>query len=169
MAYAWLRDFRLRLFKALRELMIIAAFGLAIAYAAALVWGAPVLYALYRLGWLRAASVIVAGARGGTLIAVWFAFNQHGDSLIRVHMPLLGGAALGALVAGITWGAARRDLAECTGHLNSTLADRPRAPCHQSASWRPAAERDAGAIRCTSGDKHRQATGRLAEFRPGRR
>lgn len=103
MAYAWLRDFRLSWFQALRELMIIAAFGLPIAYAAALVWGAPVLYALYRIGGLRAASVIVAGALGGTLIAVWFAFNQHGDSLIRVHMPLLGGAALGALVAGITW------------------------------------------------------------------
>ena len=102
MAYAWVRDFRLSWFQALRELVTIAAFGLPIAYAAAFVWGAPVLYALHRFGWLRAATVIVAGAIGGTIVAVWFAFDQQG-SLIRVHMPLPGGAVLGALVGGTCW------------------------------------------------------------------
>lgn len=108
MAYAWLRDFRLSWFQALRELMMIAAFGLPIAYAAALILGAPVLYGLHRIGWLRAAPVIVAGALGGTIVAVGFALAQHGDSLIRVHMPLPGGAALGVLVAGTTWWAGSR-------------------------------------------------------------
>lgn len=103
MAYAWLGDSRLSWFQALRELMMIVAFGLPIAYVAVLVWGAPVLYALYRIGWLRAGPVIVAGALGGTIVAVGFALSQHGDSLIRVHMPLPGGTALGALVAGLTW------------------------------------------------------------------
>jgi hypothetical protein len=112
MAYASLRDFRLSWFQALRELMMIAAFGLPIAYAAALVWGAPVLYALYRIGWLRPAPVIVAGALGGTIVAAWFAFHQHGDSLIRVHMPLPGGAALGALVAGAIWWAGQGEAAQ---------------------------------------------------------
>ncbi len=102
MAYAWVRNFRLSWFRALRELVMIAAFGLPIAYAAAFVWGAPVLYALHRFGWLRAATVIVAGALGGTVVAMWFAFAQQG-SLIRVHMPLPGGAVLGALVAGTCW------------------------------------------------------------------
>ena len=102
MAYAWVRDFRLSWFQALRELVMIAAFGLPIAYAVAFVWGAPVLYALHRFGWLRAATVIVAGALGGTAVAVWFAFDQQG-SIIRVHMPLPGGAMLGALVGGTCW------------------------------------------------------------------
>lgn len=102
MAYAWIRDFRLSWFQALRELLIIAAFGLPIAYAAAFVWGAPVLYALHRLGWLRAATVILAGGLGGTIVAVWFAFQQQG-TVFRVHMPLLGGAALGALAGGTCW------------------------------------------------------------------
>lgn len=102
MAYAWARDFRLSWFQALRELVMIAAFGLPIAYAAALVWGAPVLYALHRFGWLRAATVIVAGAVGGTIVAGLFALDQQG-SLIRVHMPLAGGAVLGALAGGTCW------------------------------------------------------------------
>ena len=78
MAYAWIRGFRLNWYQSLRELTVIAAFGLPIAYAGALVWGAPVLYALHRLGWLRAATLIVAGALGGTIVAVWFAFQQQG-------------------------------------------------------------------------------------------
>jgi len=101
-AYAWVSDFRLDWSQALRELVVIAAFGLPISYAAAFVWGAPVLYALRRLGWLRVATLIVAGALGGTIVAVWFAFEQQG-SLIRVHMPLPAGAVLGALVGGACW------------------------------------------------------------------
>ena len=50
-AAAWIRDVRLGWFQALRELAVIAAFGAPIAYTAALVWGAPILYALRRLGW----------------------------------------------------------------------------------------------------------------------
>ena len=102
MAYAWMRDSRLSWSQALRELLMIAAFGLPIAYAAAFVWGAPIIYALHRLGWLRVGTLIVAGAVGGTIIAAWFGFDQQG-SLIRVHMPLPGGAVLGALVAGTCW------------------------------------------------------------------
>jgi len=41
MAYAWVRDLGLSWFQALRELAMIAAFGLPIAYAAAFVSGAP--------------------------------------------------------------------------------------------------------------------------------
>lgn len=102
MAHAWIRDFRLDWFQALRELAMIAAFGLPIAYAATFLWGAPVLYGLDRLGWLRAATLIVAGAVGGTIVAAWFAVEQQG-TVIRVHMPVLGAAVLGALVAGTCW------------------------------------------------------------------
>lgn len=102
MAYAWIRDFRLDWFPALRELVVIVAFGLPIAYAAALVWGAPVLYALHRLGWLRATPVIVAGAVGGTIVAALIALDQQG-SMIRIHMSLAGGAVLGALAGGTCW------------------------------------------------------------------
>jgi hypothetical protein len=102
MAYVWVFDLGLNWFQALRELVMIAAFGLPIAYAVALVWGAPVLYVLHRLGWLRAPPLIVAGALGGTIVAVCLAFDQQG-SLIRVRMPLAGGAVLGALVAGTCW------------------------------------------------------------------
>src|SRR5437763_16260882 len=89
MANAWVRDFRVSWIQALRELMVITAFGLPIAYAAAFVWGAPVLYALHRFGWLRAATVIVAGAIGGTIVALWFAVGQQG-SFIQVQMPRSG-------------------------------------------------------------------------------
>lgn len=102
MAYSWIRDFRLSWFQALRELLVIAAFGLPIAYAAAFVWGAPILYTLHRFGWLRAGTVIAAGALGGTVVAMLFALDQQG-SLIRVHMPLVGGAVLGSLVGGTCW------------------------------------------------------------------
>jgi hypothetical protein len=101
-AYAWGSDFRLDWFKALRELAAITVFGLPIAYAATLAWGAPMLYALNRAGWLRAATLVAAGAAGGTFVAVLFAFYQQG-ALIRVHMPLPGGAVLGALVGGACW------------------------------------------------------------------
>jgi hypothetical protein len=102
MANAWVNDVRLDWFRALRELAMIAAFGLPIAYAATLVWGAPVLYALHRIGWLRAETLIVAGAIGGTVVALLIAYEQQG-ALLRMHMPLSGGAALGALVAGMCW------------------------------------------------------------------
>jgi hypothetical protein len=119
MAYAWVFDLGLNWFEALRELVMIAAFGLPIAYAVALVWGAPVLYALHRLGWLRAATLIVAGALGGTIVAVWLAFDQQG-SLIRVRMPLPVGAVLGALVAGTCWWAGQGK-AERNGPLGRGL------------------------------------------------
>ena len=102
MAYAWIRDVRLDWFPALRELVVIVAFGLPMAYAAALVWGAPVLYALHRLGWLRATPVIVAGAVGGTIVAALIALDQQG-SMISIHMPLAAGAVLGALAGGSCW------------------------------------------------------------------
>ena len=114
MAYALAGDSRLSWLKALRELLVVVAFGLPIAYAAALVWGAPILYALHRVGWLRASTVIGAGAIGGTIVAMLFAFGQQG-SLIRVHMPLLAGAVLGALAGAACWwagqGKVRKDAA----------------------------------------------------------
>lgn len=114
MAYALAGDSRLNWLKALRELLVIVAFGLPIAYAAAFVWGAPILYALHRVGWLRASTVIGAGAMGGTIVAMLFSFGQQ-DSLIRVHMPLPAGALLGALAGGACWragqGEVRQDVA----------------------------------------------------------
>lgn len=101
-AYAWVSDFRLSWYQALRELTMIVAFGLPISYAAALIWGAPALYILHRLGWLRAANLVVAGALGGTMVAALLAYEQQG-TLFRVHMPLPGGALLGALVGGACW------------------------------------------------------------------
>lgn len=109
MAYAWVSDFRLDWFQALRELAVIVAFGLPIAYAAAFVWGAPVLYALHRVGWLRASTAIGAGAIGGTIVAMLFAVGQQG-SLIRVHMPLPAGALLGALAGGACWWAGKGEV-----------------------------------------------------------
>jgi len=103
MALAWVRqDWRIDASHALRELLVIVGFGLPIAWAAALVWGAPVLYLLHRLGWLRAWSVVIAGALGGTLVAVGLAFVQQG-SLFRVQMPLPAGAVLGALAGIACW------------------------------------------------------------------
>ncbi len=133
MAYAWVRDFRLSWFQALRELLVIAAFGLPIAYAAALFWGVPVLYALYRFGWLRPATVIVGGALGGTIVAAWFALNQQG-SLIRVRMPLAGGAGLGALAAGTCWWAGQ---GKAKGRLWDVIsgAARRRAQAQWRAEW----------------------------------
>ena len=102
MAYALSGESRFDWFHALRELGVICMFGLPVAYAVALVWGAPVLYALHRLGWMRGPVVVAAGAIGGTLVAAWIASSQQG-SLIRIHMPLPAGAVLGALVAGTWW------------------------------------------------------------------
>jgi len=99
---AWARDFHLNWLQALRELGAITAVGLPMAYAAACVWGAPVLYALYRFGRLRAATVIVVGAIGGTIVALWLAWEQRG-SYFRIPMPLPAGAVLGALVGGACW------------------------------------------------------------------
>jgi hypothetical protein len=102
MGYAFLSDFRLDWFQALRELATIFAFGLPIACVATLVWGAPILYALRRLGWLCAATLIAAGALGGTIVAALLAFDQQ-DALFRVRMPLPAGAAIGALVGATCW------------------------------------------------------------------
>jgi hypothetical protein len=96
---------------------MITAFGLPISYAATFVWGAPVLYALHRLGWLRAATVLVAGAIGGTIVALWLAFDQQG-SFIRVRMPPSAGAVLGAMVGITCWWAGR-------GTAKPSAADRP--------------------------------------------
>jgi hypothetical protein len=106
MAFAWFREFHLSWFQALRELMVIAAFGLPIAYGTAFLWGAPVLYALHRFGWLRAATVVVAGAIGGTIVAAWFAVEQQGV-FFQVRMPLAEGAALGTLVGAACWWSGR--------------------------------------------------------------
>ncbi|MBI2220275.1 MAG: hypothetical protein HYU53_03610 [Acidobacteria bacterium] len=99
---AWTQDYRLGLFRALQELVTIAAFALPIAYAVTLAWGVPVLFALRSLGWLRAAPLIGAGAIGGTIVAMLIASYQRG-SLIQIRMSLPAGAAIGALVAGTTW------------------------------------------------------------------
>ena len=39
---------------------------------------------------------------GGTIVAAWLALMQQ-DSFIRIHMPLAGGAVLGALVGVTCW------------------------------------------------------------------
>lgn len=88
--------------QALRELMAIVPFGLPVAYAATLLLGAPMLYALHRRRWLHAWSLVTAGAIGGVVVAVLFAWDQQG-ALFQVMMPLSAGAALGALVAAVTW------------------------------------------------------------------
>jgi hypothetical protein len=102
LANAWRNGARLEWFQALRELVMIVPYGLPVAYVATLVWGAPILYGLRRLGWLRAPVLIAAGAIGGTIVAILFAFDQQG-SLFHVIMPLSAGAALGAVVAGTCW------------------------------------------------------------------
>jgi hypothetical protein len=102
MVKALVRGYSLDLSVAFRELTVVAAFGLPIAYAAAFVWGAPVLYALHRAGWLRATTVVATGAVGGTIVAGWFGVVQQGG-MFRVEMPLLEGAALGALAGATCW------------------------------------------------------------------
>lgn len=92
--------------QALRELTAIVPFGLPVAYAATLLLGVPMLYLLRRLRWLKAWTLVVAGAIGGVMVAVLFAWDQQG-ALFQVIMPLSAGAALGALVAGVTWWAGR--------------------------------------------------------------
>ena len=89
-------------FQALGELKVILAFGLPVAYATAIVWGAPALYVLHRLGWLRLWTVGLAGAIGGIGVALLFTLSQQG-SLIQVRMPWAGGAAIGALAALACW------------------------------------------------------------------
>jgi hypothetical protein len=93
-------------YRALRELTVICTFGLPVAYAAALVFGAPILYGLERLKWLRGTTLVAAGAVGGVLVAALIALGRQG-ALFPVIMPLYAGAALGALVAGACWWAGR--------------------------------------------------------------
>lgn len=91
---------------ALRELTVILTFGLPVAYAAAFLLGAPMLYGLERLNWLRGTSLVAAGAIGGMVVAAVFASGQQG-AMFPVIMPLSAGAVLGALVAGGCWWAGR--------------------------------------------------------------
>lgn len=93
---------RLDLYRVLRELLVICAFGLPVAYAAVLLLGAPMLYGLERLKWLRSTSLVAAGAVGGMVVAAVIAVGQQG-AVFPVIMPLYAGAALGALVAGAVW------------------------------------------------------------------
>ena len=83
MVYVGLRpDLRLDGAQALRELMLILAFGLPIAYLATLVWGVPALYLLRRLGWMRAWTVIVAGASAGTIASM---ASRKSSRLVRLQ------------------------------------------------------------------------------------
>jgi len=102
MVFAWQQDVRVSWTGLWRELLFVAAFGLPIAYGATLVWGAPVLFALRRLGWLRAWTLVTAGAVGGVLVGTWMAAEQQG-AFFRVRMPVPTGAVVGALVAGACW------------------------------------------------------------------
>ncbi len=103
LVYGLISHLRFDWLQALRELAVIFAFGLPIAYVATLVWGVPVVYLLRRLDRLRALPLIAAGALGGTAVAVWFSFVQPGGSVIRVHMPLAAGAALGVIAGIACW------------------------------------------------------------------
>ncbi len=110
MADALAREVRFDLTRALRELMVITAFGAPLALAAVFMWGAPVVYVLRRLGILRAATVVVTGAAGGALVGLLFAKFQ-GGALFRVKMPLPLAVVLGALAGGACWLAGRRSAA----------------------------------------------------------
>ena len=101
-AGAWSRGLQVNPSQAFRELAVITAFGLPIAYFVTLVWGAPVLYLLHRLHWLRATTVVLAAVAGGILVGLFFGAQQQ-TSLIRVRMPLSGAALIGALVGGTYW------------------------------------------------------------------
>ena len=95
-----------RNFQAFRELTVIAAFGLPISYAVAFVWMAPIIYLLHRLCWLRAATLVVAGALGGMIVGLGFYFAQR-YTLFKVIMPLPAATLLGALAGGAIWWAAQ--------------------------------------------------------------
>ena len=114
LVYGLMSHFRFHWLQTLRELVVIFAFGLPIAYLAALVWGAPVVFLLGRLDRLQPLPLIVAGALGGTAVAAWFALIQPGGSIIQVHMSLAAGAALGAIAGIACWwagqGKSRPDL-----------------------------------------------------------
>jgi hypothetical protein len=119
---AWISGARLEWFDAARNLAVIVAYGLPVTYAVTLVWGAPVLYGLRRLGWLHAATLIPAGALGGTIAARFIAMSQQG-ALFKVLMPLPAGAVLGALTAAACWWAGQGAAA-----LRGDAHDRPDGP-----------------------------------------
>jgi hypothetical protein len=96
------RGVRVDLLRALRELMIISAFGAPIALAAAFFVGAPLLYGLHRLGALRASSVVLAGALVGGVVGLLIAQFQGGE-MLRVRMPLPLAIVLGALSGAACW------------------------------------------------------------------
>lgn len=102
MAEAAAHGERFGLVRALRELVIIIAFGGPMALAMVFLWGAPVVYALRLLHVLRWATVVVAGAVGGAMVSLLFAKVQGGD-LLRVRMPLPLAVVLGALAGGACW------------------------------------------------------------------
>lgn len=104
--WAQLGERRFDAFEAVRELQVILAFGLPVAYGAALVWGAPAWYLLQRLGWLRSWTLALAGAIGGAGVALLLALAGKG-SLFAVRMPWPAGAAIGALAALGCWWAGR--------------------------------------------------------------
>src|SRR5207237_925631 len=102
MALASMSSVRVGGVQALRELAVIVSFGTPVACAAAFLWGAPALYLLHRVGWLRASTVVFTGALGGAIVAVWLEFLQQG-ALFQVRISVPAGAALGALAGGICW------------------------------------------------------------------
>lgn len=116
MTEATIHGVRFGVVRTLRELMIVIAFGGPMALAMALLWGAPIVYMLTRMGALRATTVVVTGAVGGALASLLFAEIQSGG-LFRVRMPLPLAIALGAL-AGCAWwlaGGARAVRGEARG------------------------------------------------------
>jgi len=102
LALAWADGRRPGGWQAGRELVVVAAFGLPIAYGATVLWGLPILYALRRLGRLRGWTVILTGAFGGALVSIWFACEQRA-AFIQVRLSMPGAAVLGALAGGACW------------------------------------------------------------------
>ena len=102
MALAWTASLRISGAQAVRELAVIVSFGTPVACAAAFLWGAPALYLLHRVGWLRASTVMCTAALGGAIVAVWLEYLQQG-ALFPVRISIPAGAALGALAGGICW------------------------------------------------------------------
>jgi len=91
-----------------RDFIMIVLIGQPIAWVVALVWGAPVIWWLQRRGWLARWTVVLAGAVGGTLVAVTLGL-AHVGSLFQLRLSPAGGGALGALAGGACWWAGRAE------------------------------------------------------------
>ncbi len=102
LALAWADGRRPGWSQAGRELAVVAAFGLPIAYGATVLWGLPILYALRCLGRLSAWTVILTGAIGGALVSIWFACEQQA-AFIQVRLSMPGAVVLGGLAGGACW------------------------------------------------------------------